>query len=1273
MASTKFQKDSVYRMNVKHVDSFNGKKAYIVEYEGQEYRVPMYPYQSADKSELDCVYMGDSAWGKPLFQQDYSEVLNEFYEEDRIYSFTVSQECVDNNTGSSYYLLTDEYGLHHRVYNQESPLIKKGDKVDCRVMAIESKYLSLEIIPKEPPKTSFALGDVFNLAKMTAPQIDFSQIDYGKDKTLRDYQIENKRKIYEAWQHYRSVMLQMPTGTGKTRLFVSIARDIFEYGHSIKKTLKVLILAHRKELIQQISEHLGEKYRLAHGLIMSQNIEQRQFSMQVGSVPTLNRRLTKWEDKNFDVIIIDEAHHVKAKSYKKIIDLYPQAKILGVTATPYRLNGAGFRPEFDELIISPSVAEFIKRGYLSEYEYFSIKPDSNLQHDIDRMKLDFEGDYLESEMMGVMDRDHIRAKILSTYQTYAKDKKGIIYTISRAHNQHLCDEFNKAGIISAAIDSETPKEKRDELVAKFRRGAIQVLLNVNIFSEGFDCPDVEVIQLARPTKSLAMYLQQVGRGFRPAPGKDKLLILDNVGLYNKFGFPSARRKWRYHFEGKPVDESPAAQTAESLGEERIVQTIVEGDENVELLYKSNEELVALAELDTIVRDYKSDFIQYAMRELDLHTLNGYVRNIESYLDGYINSHIDPKFKSLFNTVDIDELQAIRDKLVADKDYVEYNNRKHHIYSAAFRKYRAFASWYNQHKDDLPPLPEIDSSSELPASDSSYLEAFKAYLRNYGYSYATIDSILTTLHKDVDPFIRQLIDSEHKGLTETCDLSLLNHYKSVLEGNLGFATMNRIKDGRLAAALNLYIKFAEFIKRHPEDIVGKTFSADSENNQTGQAPVTYYYPMQEEFENYLKSKFIKAPAIRNYSHLIKDIIDPVVRKSVDTTFKSFYYIDDIHVVERLYSFLKDDKEFKQLNKDHNNQTDVVIRKYIDFLQTRGKAANTVEKTKVAPAEPTEVESPKEAKTKTPTVLTPRQASSIADIDATLKELDDLISLLKKNGLPVNPEVEEKKRSLRIQKATILQSDLITNPIKEYMDANGLLLDVSFTYSGRVKDIDEITPKYDPSLQQRLGEILQIESLMEKNGLPVSKEVLIHKRDLSQKIDLGNKVRQFENWLVAHMVYLNLDDMEVETLSYTPREGFTISFKETGEVDAAPRASSSDSSFVLDRTPAPKVKGHAILQVRLGLNKVICKDTATDTFIEAIEYIGIEKVKALDIMMYGRPMIAPKPHPGYKQQCKRLSNGEYVMTLSTTEKKMQLINSIAKYYDLPVKAEIVGSKK
>ena len=702
--------DTKLKMSVIGSTPLNGG-CYIVKFDGQQYQVKKYPFQKDNIKEVSCYYTGRDANGEAQFQQDYKEVLMGLYREGNDYPFTLFGEGVDQNTGAWYYVLKDGYGLFHRVYSQHNTSLKTGAEVQAKVLSIGDHFLTLEILPSADSLASKGIRDVksspesVDLSRTTATSIDFSSLDPEKDSTLRDYQTDKKRKIYEAWRTCRSVMLQMPTGTGKTRLFVSIARDLFNYGVNRKKAVKILFLAHRKELIEQISDHLGRKYNLAHGLIMSQSLEQKKFPMQIGSVPTLTRRLKRWDDKDFDVIIIDEAHHVKAKSYKKIIDLYPNAKILGVTATPYRLNGAGFRPEFDELIVSPSVAEFIKSGYLSEYEYYSIKPNSLLQKAIDHMKLDFEGDYKESEMMGVMDRDHIRAGILATYQKFASGKKGIVYTISKDHNTHLAAAFNKVGIVSAAIDSDTPKEKRDDMVQKFKRGEIQVLFNVNIFSEGFDCPDVEVIQLARPTKSLAMYLQQVGRGLRPHDSKERLIILDNVGLFNKFGFPSARRKWRYHFEGRPVDESPASYIPDS-DENREVRPIYEGDEDVEMLHDSRTEDVGQTSLVSIEHDYSRQFLEYASSHVSEHTANNYAREIRTRLDEFIRTYMDPTFKSIFNIISYDSLMSIYNDLRGSKKFVAFNKEKHSVFTAAFKRYIEFADWYSRrHYDEVPITPE----------------------------------------------------------------------------------------------------------------------------------------------------------------------------------------------------------------------------------------------------------------------------------------------------------------------------------------------------------------------------------------------------------------------------------------------------------------------------------------------------------------------------------------------------------------------------------------
>jgi superfamily II DNA or RNA helicase len=206
---------------------------------------------------------------------------------------------------------------------------------------------------------------------------------------------------------------------------------------------------------------------------------------------------------------------------------------------------------------------------------------------INLLPVDSSGDYDENEMLKLLDNKSVRANILETYEKYAKGKKGIVYTINKDHNSHVCETFKENGYTTALIDSDTPTESRKEIVQQFKSGSISILCNVNIFSEGFDCPDVEFIQLARPTLSLAMYLQQVGRGFRIHEEKDKVVLLDNVGLFNRFGLPSANRKWQYYFEGKhkgiEFDRSDEANIP------FIIKPIEEGMEQVELLYDSKRE------------------------------------------------------------------------------------------------------------------------------------------------------------------------------------------------------------------------------------------------------------------------------------------------------------------------------------------------------------------------------------------------------------------------------------------------------------------------------------------------------------------------------------------------------------------------------------------------------------------------------------------------------------------------------------------------------------
>ena len=415
------------------------------------------------------------------------------------------------------------------------------------------------------------------------------------DESLRDYQQQNKQKIYDAWSHFNSVMLQMPTGTGKTRLFVSIIKDIFHFSKDNKIALKVLILVHRTELIDQIDEELGYRYNLAHGIIQSGERERKIYPIQLASVQTLSRRLDNWSDKGFDFIIVDEAHHITADSYLRIINAFPYAKLLGVTATPVRLNGQGFTEIFDELVVSPSVKHFIDEGYLSQYDYYSVARTSFIQREIDEINKFSQGDYAETELERICDNDRIRAQVVKTYIDFAKGKKGIVYTINKEHNKNLCNEFVEKGFRAVAIDSDTPREIREDYIEKFKKGDYQIICNVNLFTEGFDCPDIEFIQLARPTKSLALYLQQVGRGLRISESKEKTIFLDNVGLYNRFGFPSSKRMWKHHFEGKydgnkteeEVEGEKSIDTNSIVRHERN-QNLEEGHEKVRLIQSTEE-------------------------------------------------------------------------------------------------------------------------------------------------------------------------------------------------------------------------------------------------------------------------------------------------------------------------------------------------------------------------------------------------------------------------------------------------------------------------------------------------------------------------------------------------------------------------------------------------------------------------------------------------------------------------------------------------------------
>ena len=362
-----------------------------------------------------------------------------------------------------------------------------------------------------------------------------------KEIKLFDYQEDMKERIEKALRLHRSVMAQMPTGTGKTYLLTAVI-DSFVSNNPKEK---VWIVAHRRELVSQIDETVRKFHSYS-----SSNTSSLLSSVKAMSIQWLMRHYDEIEEEP-GMIVIDEAHHALAKTYKEMWERFPKAKFLGLTATPCRLNGKGFTDLFDVLVQSWDVPEFISKGRLATYDFVSIKSDGVTQRLIDSLqKRGADGDYQNKEMDMLLNKKPSIERLYQSLEEFGKARKGIVYAINISHAQKITKLYQEHDVRAIAIDSKTPATERQQDIEAFKKGDIQVLVNVDIFSEGFDCPDVEFVQLARPTLSLAKYLQMVGRGLRVAKGKKNCVIIDNVGLYRVFGLPSQVWNWKATFEGK---------------------------------------------------------------------------------------------------------------------------------------------------------------------------------------------------------------------------------------------------------------------------------------------------------------------------------------------------------------------------------------------------------------------------------------------------------------------------------------------------------------------------------------------------------------------------------------------------------------------------------------------------------------------------------------------------------------------------------------------------
>ena len=341
----------------------------------------------------------------------------------------------------------------------------------------------------------------------------------------------------------KSVLLVMPTGAGKTVVFSQIAKN------AVEKNNNVLILVHRRELVTQASKKLAA-INVDHGIIAAK-FKPTDAPIQIASVQTLVRRLstTKFTPS---LIIIDEAHHAVAGSWEKILNHYPKAIRLGVTATPCRLDGRGLKEFFDDLILGPTIPELVEQGYLSPHRVFAApKPVS-----LDGLKTRA-GDFAKDELSERMKEYVIKGDTIEHWRKHANGVPSVAFCCDILHAEAVVERFNDSGIRAGIITGEMKNDDRDQVINDLSSGRIQVLVSVDVVSEGFDLPIIGCAILLRPTKSEGLYMQQVGRILRPQKNK-VAIVLDHVNSTRDHGFVDDVRNWSLNAKRKSKRENQQA-------------------------------------------------------------------------------------------------------------------------------------------------------------------------------------------------------------------------------------------------------------------------------------------------------------------------------------------------------------------------------------------------------------------------------------------------------------------------------------------------------------------------------------------------------------------------------------------------------------------------------------------------------------------------------------------------------------------------------------------
>jgi DNA repair protein RadD len=379
---------------------------------------------------------------------------------------------------------------------------------------------------------------------------------------LRPYQTDVIAKFYDVVKDgHRRIIVVAPTGSGKTIIGGTIIEDY------VKRHQEVLVLAHRREIVGQTSDEL-RGLGISHGIIQAGYPHMPLATVQVASIQTLSRRAVRSERMALPpakLIVIDECHHAPAKSWQEIIDAYPDAIILGLTATPCRGDGRGLGGIFQTMLECPQVYELQKLDYLVKSRVYAPSNPDLVGVDVRQ------GDYVSSQLEERMDNAKLVADIVSTWHKHGERRKTVCFASGVGHSIHLRDEFVNSGVKAEHIDGSTPKPERDATLARLRSGEIELVTNCMVLTEGWNMPAIGTCILARPTRQMGLYRQMVGRVLRPDEGKTDAIILDHSGAVFRHGLPEDHVYWTLHPDLQASNRDHAQRKPDHFGGAKILE------------------------------------------------------------------------------------------------------------------------------------------------------------------------------------------------------------------------------------------------------------------------------------------------------------------------------------------------------------------------------------------------------------------------------------------------------------------------------------------------------------------------------------------------------------------------------------------------------------------------------------------------------------------------------------------------------------------------------